>query len=115
MVVKIKLNRIDLEAKGGLEMGRGHFSELVASLFAVKCPGQRMTQVSPKPREGGKGPAKVPLNDEGLGVAYFQVQIPHHPGGGDSQMYKTWSLPSRSFQSCYKDQMNSKIIQEMRH
>nr|KAF6476153.1 SH3 domain binding protein 5 [Rousettus aegyptiacus] len=44
VVVKVKLNRIDPEAKDGLEMGRGHFSELVASLFAVKCPGQRMTQ-----------------------------------------------------------------------
>lgn len=113
MVVKIKLSHIDLEAKDGLEVGRGHISELVAPLVVLKCPWQRMTQGSPKPGEGGRRAAKVPLDDEGLGVAHIQVQIPHHPGGGDSQMYKTWSLPSRTFQSCYEDQVNSKIIQEM--
>lgn len=40
MVVTIKLSHIDLEAKNGLEEGRGHFSELVAPLVVLKCPGQ---------------------------------------------------------------------------
>ena len=90
MIVKIKLSHVDLEAKDGSE-GGGLASQWISCSFGCVSVYQGTND--------GNGAART-LAEEGLGITCFQMQIPHSPGGGDVQVYKTWSRPSRSLRSC---------------